>query len=92
MPCPICLKDITLGEGSPVVLTRCNHVFHVECLDTWLTRGHTCPMCRFELISRPASPTSVLDFVDFEPLEDSPIIGMFLPNYDLGQRLDYGEL
>ena len=88
--CPICFKVIR--NGSPVTITKCNHSFHEVCLETWLQYAGTCPMCRGTLIDRPYSPTSVLDMVNFEPLPDSDIIGLYLPNYDLGQRLDYGDI
>ena len=32
--CPICIETIHLNE--PVVVTKCNHTFHNECLKKWL--------------------------------------------------------
>ena len=92
--CPICHENMSLGDDLPIIVTECNHTFHTNCLNNWFQTAGTCPMCRGQLIDRPSSPTSVLDFyqLDFEPLHDSPIIGLFLPNYDLGQRLDYGDI
>ena len=35
---------------SPIVdnfyITKCNHVFHLECIVPWYTRQNTCPLCR----------------------------------------------
>ena len=41
MTCPVCLNHITRPRVTP-----CNHEFCSECLDTWLTRKLTCPLCR----------------------------------------------
>nr|DAD40698.1 TPA_asm: hypothetical protein HUJ06_015021 [Nelumbo nucifera] len=43
--CAICLEGIRPGEQCRV-LPGCTHVFHVECVDPWLTRSLTCPVCR----------------------------------------------
>jgi E3 ubiquitin-protein ligase ATL10/75/76/77/78 len=46
--CPICLAEF--GEGEQVrVLPNCNHCFHMECIDKWLTSHSSCPMCRHSL-------------------------------------------
>ncbi|KAF8099752.1 hypothetical protein N665_0237s0007 [Sinapis alba] len=44
--CSICLVDY---EDTDAVthLPRCNHLFHVHCIEPWLLRGSlTCPLCR----------------------------------------------
>lgn len=46
--CPICLAEF--GEGEKMrVLPKCNHGFHVECIDNWLVSHLSCPMCRLSL-------------------------------------------
>jgi hypothetical protein len=46
--CPICLTEF--GEGEKVrVLPKCNHGFHMECIDKWLCSHSSCPMCRQSL-------------------------------------------
>jgi hypothetical protein len=45
--CAICLSDENLLEGF---MTLCNHQFHVECLQKWITRHNSCPMCRSSII------------------------------------------
>eukprot|EP01043_Picozoa_sp_COSAG02_P029226 COSAG02_NODE_1810_length_10825_cov_43.150848_1_plen_701_part_00 len=45
--CPICMCDYT--DGMPLTRLPCsaNHVFHEDCLRTWLLNKSTnCPMCR----------------------------------------------
>ncbi|GMI82317.1 Arabidopsis Toxicos en Levadura 41 [Hibiscus trionum] len=45
--CSVCLGTIT--EDSTVrLLPNCKHMFHVECIDTWLGSHTTCPVCRTE--------------------------------------------
>ena len=47
--CSICLTDISpaTDPGSTVRRLRCSHIFHKDCVDTWLTQHHgTCPVCR----------------------------------------------
>jgi hypothetical protein len=38
--CTICME-----EGK-VITTLCNHHFHENCLEQWLRKSRTCPMCR----------------------------------------------
>ncbi|XP_059626378.1 RING-H2 finger protein ATL74-like [Cornus florida] len=52
--CPICLGEF--GEGEKVrVLPKCNHSFHVKCIDTWLVSHSSCPTCRQLLFEHPSS-------------------------------------
>src|SRR3989344_9513421 len=39
--CSICLEPMESGKEM-----RCKHVFHESCLDRWLVRRGTCPVCR----------------------------------------------
>ncbi|GHU19744.1 hypothetical protein FACS189472_09950 [Alphaproteobacteria bacterium] len=40
--CAICLSDEHDGE----VVTKCGHLFHAECINTWVNEHHACPVCR----------------------------------------------
>lgn len=47
--CVICLSDFEAGEQLRL-LPKCNHGFHVLCIDKWLTQHMTCPKCRHSLV------------------------------------------
>ncbi|KAM3353403.1 hypothetical protein ACQJBY_024517 [Aegilops geniculata] len=43
--CSVCLQDF--GSRQFVrALPQCQHIFHVRCIDDWLQRNSTCPLCR----------------------------------------------
>nr|XP_004499306.1 E3 ubiquitin-protein ligase ATL23-like [Cicer arietinum] len=46
--CAVCLDEIGLDQ-SVRVIPGCNHSFHLECADTWLSRNPLCPVCRAKL-------------------------------------------
>lgn len=43
--CSICQDNINVGENI-TILIKCNHNFHAECLDPWISKTNTCPDCR----------------------------------------------
>ncbi|KAL6177408.1 hypothetical protein ACLB2K_048934 [Fragaria x ananassa] len=43
--CPICLGEYQARETIRTI-PECNHYFHANCVDTWLRRNPTCPLCR----------------------------------------------
>lgn len=46
--CNICLEEFK--EGDEVrKLNHCSHAFHKECIDRWLSRVASCPICKNEL-------------------------------------------
>jgi hypothetical protein len=50
--CAICMEQ--MSSNSCLSRLQCardvNHIFHRQCIDEWLGRGHiTCPTCRSEL-------------------------------------------
>ena len=46
MECSICYEEMRVGSRHTL---GCGHMYHKECLATWLRSAHTCPMCRAEI-------------------------------------------
>ncbi|CAH8385383.1 unnamed protein product [Eruca vesicaria subsp. sativa] len=46
--CAVCLSSFE-EKDTARMLPNCKHVFHVTCVDTWLTSCSTCPICRTEV-------------------------------------------
>lgn len=42
--CPICLEE--MKDDGLTIITKCGHEFHRECLDKWLPKENSCPLCR----------------------------------------------
>ena len=45
--CTVCLQEMLADEMA--VRLPCQHLFHEQCVRTWLGKQHTCPTCRKEL-------------------------------------------
>ena len=60
--CSICLCDYEDGEF--VRILPCKHVFHPECVDTWLKRNSSCPACRLSIGGDSNSSTGSADSAD----------------------------
>ncbi|KAI8873879.1 hypothetical protein GQ42DRAFT_130446, partial [Ramicandelaber brevisporus] len=44
--CSICIEEFAVDD-SVRVLPACRHVFHVACIDPWLTTTSAlCPLCK----------------------------------------------
>ncbi|KAL2933541.1 RING-H2 finger protein ATL3 [Bienertia sinuspersici] len=50
LECAVCLSEVSEGEKARL-LPKCNHGFHVECIDMWFQSHSTCPLCRNSVIS-----------------------------------------
>lgn len=42
--CVVCLEDLPIGAKAKQM--PCGHLFHDDCLLTWLAKNHSCPLCR----------------------------------------------
>lgn len=45
LECSVCLCELADGEKARL-LPKCNHGFHLECIDMWFHSHSTCPLCR----------------------------------------------
>jgi hypothetical protein len=50
--CCICMETYNPGETICVArTTECDHVFHKDCISSWLQKNHDCcPLCRIDLM------------------------------------------
>ncbi|KAJ4764839.1 RING/U-box superfamily protein [Rhynchospora pubera] len=49
LDCAVCLTEFD-GDDMLRLLPACNHMFHLDCIDTWLEYHVTCPLCRCNLM------------------------------------------
>ena len=43
--CPICHEEDSVVRHT----LPCNHTFHLHCIDIWLSKKRTCPICRYKV-------------------------------------------
>ena len=69
--CVICLADYKDQELLRII-PKCGHSFHLSCIDMWLRKQSTCPVCRLPL--QKALETKHVRTVTFtirQPLDES---------------------
>ena len=63
-PCAICLREI---DEDKAVVTSCGHVFHEDCLESWMQycskeqKQASCPECRSFFQVRPLKESRILE-------------------------------
>jgi hypothetical protein len=92
--CPICLQlenssdEVAATEGGSTpgaatfgcigLILSCGHMFHAECIEQWLHRVPTCPLCRQEVPLCTSCTTPNYEF----PVAETAIPTMFsLPEF-----------
>ncbi|XVE51773.1 hypothetical protein DITRI_Ditri02bG0068000 [Diplodiscus trichospermus] len=50
LECAVCLCELVEGEKARL-LPKCNHGFHVDCIDMWFQSHSTCPLCRNPVVA-----------------------------------------
>lgn len=62
--CSICLAEFQ-DEDIVSQLSRCRHVFHTCCIESWLHQDQfTCPLCRSNLLHIPDKPVKQRQIYD----------------------------
>ena len=65
--CSICLSEYRDGETLRV-MPECRHGFHVACLDAWLSRSASCPVCRSSPVLTPNATPLATPLSELVPL------------------------
>ncbi|KAG6647907.1 RING-H2 finger protein ATL5-like [Carya illinoinensis] len=50
LECAVCLSEFE-DDDKGRVLPKCEHFFHVECIDTWFQSVSNCPLCRAPIVA-----------------------------------------
>ena len=43
--CAICKENLNDADENDIMINKCNHGFHKECISVWLTKKKKCPTC-----------------------------------------------
>jgi hypothetical protein len=65
--CTICF--VPLLDGDRIGALPCNHLFHADCLKSWLRRRNVCPLCQAQDVATPQFDKSAEPQI--EPAETS---------------------
>ncbi|XP_042489877.1 E3 ubiquitin-protein ligase ATL6-like [Macadamia integrifolia] len=66
LECAVCLNEFE-EDDKIRLLPKCDHVFHPECIDAWLSNRTTCPVCRANLVPVAGeTPATVVPLQDME--------------------------
>ncbi|KAD6796414.1 hypothetical protein R6Q59_019796 [Mikania micrantha] len=68
LECAVCLNEFQDHETLRLLPT-CSHVFHRDCIDTWLVSHVTCPVCRADLVLRPNELAYMAGTLDEHPVD-----------------------
>ncbi|PON78272.1 43kDa postsynaptic protein [Trema orientale] len=79
LECAVCLSELVHGEKARL-LPKCNHGFHVDCIDMWFQSHSTCPLCRNSV-----APESSSSEFSSSSMEDS----VRTPVDDLASSVEY---
>ena len=45
--CLICLDEF--NQGQQIIMIKCGHIYHKNCIDKWFLKKKTCPLCDEQL-------------------------------------------
>ena len=58
MPCSICLESKRWYQE--IRKLKCNHKFHLYCIQNWSSSNYTCPICRIQILPQKPVNTFLL--------------------------------
>lgn len=67
--CVVCLSEYQKGEKLRL-LPLCNHGFHLDCIETWLSLHTSCPVCRHGVLAESTDPQIAANYPTPPPEAD----------------------
>ncbi|KAI4312520.1 hypothetical protein MLD38_037326 [Melastoma candidum] len=80
--CSVCLSEFRDDERLRL-LPKCNHAFHLPCIDPWLKSHSNCPLCRANVA--PSVNSSPMQELPLGPLPPTVPLGPLPPDNNTGQ-------
>ncbi|XP_043714828.1 E3 ubiquitin-protein ligase ATL6-like [Telopea speciosissima] len=74
LECAVCLTEFE-DDDKIRLLPKCDHAFHPECIDAWLSNRTTCPVCRANLVPVPGETSATI--VPIQDIEGGDLDGEF---------------
>ncbi|GJN33734.1 hypothetical protein PR202_gb22357 [Eleusine coracana subsp. coracana] len=90
LECAVCLSEFDDDETLRL-LPKCSHVFHPDCIDTWLASHVTCPVCRANLVPDPDAPAADDNDVTEAPQPQEPPVLAPAPEQGAAVVIDVEE-
>ena len=47
--CCICLHEMDNSSEKKIMALPCGHIFHEDCINQWISKKPTCPVCNYEI-------------------------------------------
>ncbi|KAK9074241.1 hypothetical protein SSX86_006838 [Deinandra increscens subsp. villosa] len=77
LECSVCLSAFEDTERLRL-LPKCKHAFHIDCIDQWLEKHSSCPLCRFKVIEDDIALFMHSNSLRFNEPADPSILGLFI--------------
>lgn len=87
LECAICLCEFEDTETLRLI-PKCDHVFHPECIDEWLSSHTTCPVCRANLVPQTGESVHALPIQNPESPSSSSSYSSTRDNIDIEAQND----
>ncbi|KAJ7980297.1 RING-H2 finger protein [Quillaja saponaria] len=87
--CAVCLSEFEENETGRV-LPKCDHSFHIDCIDMWFHSHSTCPLCRSPVEPDPVNenqPDVVLTVCEPERIESGTSSGLWSECHPGGEEV-----